>query len=238
MAHPNHNHNSKNHSQRRAPAIEVAGVLGGGAAKLKKKIRDIGRLLKKDTLPAHVRVDNERALKALQVELQNTERDLKAKNTAKKYHMVRFFERKKAIRKLKQAMKAYDEVAKTEVRKDIKKARKVVRHSEVDVAYVVLFPKEEKYISLYPNAKENEDKSTLNNAKAKRGTQLTEQRRREFRKEVETLIDEDKLPFTFADVLSGKAIRVEQTRHRSNGGGEIDAPEQEDADNGEDDFFE
>lgn len=141
--------------------------------------------------------------------MANTQQTLKAKEIAKKYHMVRFFEKKKAIRKLKQAMKTVEEVSKTEVRKDIKKARKVVHHAEIDVAYVVLFPKEEKYISLYPNAKEGEDKSTLNNPKAKMGMQLTEARKREIRKGVEKLMEEGKLPFTFEEVLSGKTLKVD-----------------------------
>ena len=215
----------------------VSDILGGGSAKINKKIRDISRLLKKDNLPAHVRVENERTLKALRVELSNTERVSKAKKTAKKYHMVRFFERKKAIRKLKQARKHLEEMKATDVRKDVKKARKVVHHSEVDVAYVVLFPKEEKYISLYPNAKENEDASTTNNEKAKLGQQRTEKRRREFRKQVEDQLNENKLPFLIDDVLEGKQISIDHQTFKV-GGAEIDAPEGEPKEDEEDDFFE
>ncbi|CAH2353940.1 rRNA-processing protein Efg1p [[Candida] railenensis] len=244
------NHNRKNgHNNRNN--TQVADVLGAGASKLKKKIRDIERLLKKDNIPAHIRVDNERSLKALKVDLVNTQNSLKAKEVAKKYHMVRFFERKKAIRKLKQAMKSFEDVSKTEVRKDIKKARKVVSHSEVDVAYVILFPKEEKYISLYPNAKAGEDQSTLNNAKAKKGAQMTEQRKRELRKNVEKLIETGKLPFSFDDVLAGKTIKVDTSSYsQSTPHQEIDAPNKEHHNNKhgqdkeveqeeeEDDFFE
>lgn len=240
------NHGRNNGRNNRNNNTQVADVLGAGASKLKKKIRDIERLLKKDNIPAHIRVDNERSLKALKVDLVNTQKSLKAKEVAKKYHMVRFFERKKAIRKLKQAMKAYEDVSKTEVRKDIKKARKVVHHSEVDVAYVILFPKEEKYISLYPNAKEGEDKSTLNNPKAKKGAQMTEQRKRELRKNVEKLIESGKLPFSFEDVLNGKTIKVDTSSYsQTTPHQEIDAPASEDthaqvkeAEEEEDDFFE
>lgn len=218
-------------------AIELTGVIGGGAAKLKKKIRDIERLLKKESLPADIRLNNERALKGLNVELQNAQFNLKTKEIAKKYHMVRFFERKKAVRKLKLARKALEEVTKTEVRKDIKKARKVVKHSEVDVAYVVLFPKTEKYISLYPNASNEEADGS--NLKAKAGLQQTDQRRRDFRKEVETLIDEEKLPFSIDDVVSGRATNFDnRPRERAVMQQEIDAPEQKKTEQEADDFFE
>lgn len=207
----------------------MAGVLGGGAAKVKKKIRDIQRLLRKDNLPADVRHENERALKALQVDLDNTQARLRAAKNAKKYHMVRFFERKKALRKLKQARKALAEAEEAGVKKDIKKARKVVRHCEVDVAYVILYPKEKKYIALYPNS--DVDMSDPN---VKKGVQQSDERRLEFKKHVELLIDEDKLPFTFEAALTGKNIVVEQEHHTTT---EIDAPQQE-PQNDEDDFFE
>lgn len=221
-------------------SIEVAGVIGTGASKTRKKMRDIERLLKKDTLPAHVRVENERALKALGVELQNTQYNLKAKQNAKKYHMVRFFEKKKAIRKLKQARKTLEDTASTEVRKDIKKARKVVKHSEVDIVYVMLFPKTEKYISLYPNPKEDDKTELSKNPKAKKGMQMTEERKRELRKQAERLLDENKLPFSIDDVLQGKTIRLDDTQNHAVLTEEIDAPSKKynDEEEKEDDFFE
>lgn len=213
-------------------SIEVAGVLGGGAAKVKKKIRDIERLLKKDKLPADVRNENERALKALKVDLDKTQSQLKTQKIAKKYHMVRFFERKKAIRKLKQARKTFDEVSKTEVKKDIKKARKVLKHCEVDVAYVVLFPKDEKYISLYPNIDNNVD---MSNPKIKKGILESDEIRRDFKKHVEKLVDSHSLPFSLDDAVQGKRINVFENNYGAPAK-EIDAPEA--AKDEEDDFFE
>lgn len=222
--------------RRRGPrdSVGVADVLGAGAAKLKKRIRDIERLLKKDNLKADVRIGNERALKALKVELENTQLNLKAKNLAKKYHMVRFFEKKKAIRKYNQAKKQVEEVSKTEVKKDIKKARKLLKHCEIDVFYVILFPKTEKYISLYPNSKQ-EDEKTLTNLKAKKGMQQTEERKRQFRKECEKLIEENKLSFTIDDIISGKPINVEIKNFTPTK--EIDAPQEKQQEE-DDDFFE
>ncbi|KAK6462531.1 rRNA-processing protein EFG1 [Scheffersomyces coipomensis] len=226
----------KNNRRSNGASIEVSKVLGAGSSKIKKKIRDIERLLKKDNLPANVRVENERSLKALKVELGNTKLNLKAKEISKKYHMVRFFEKKKAVRKAKQARKEFEEVSKAGVRKEIKKARKKLRHSEVDLAYIVLFPKTEKYISLYPNPKEN-DEVDMKNPKAKKGIQLTEQRKRELINQAEKLIEEDKLPFSLEDVIQGKTIKLDERSHNEVPTEEIDAPVQKEEEE-EDDFFE
>lgn len=214
-------------------ARDVSVALSGSIHKVRKRIRDIERLLKRESIPADIRVDKERELKALNVTLDDAAHDQKIKKIAKKYHMVRFFERKKAIRKLKQAVKQYDSAVETEVKKDIKKARKVVKHCQVDVAYVVLFPKDEKYISLYPNSEPQD----ISNPKVKKGIQQAEERSRSFKKYVESLIDQEKLPFSLDDAVAGKTIYVDEKRNFENQR-EIDAPEHAQDENEEDDFFE
>ncbi|WPK24422.1 hypothetical protein PUMCH_001696 [Australozyma saopauloensis] len=210
---------------------DLSDVLGS-SARARKKIKSIEGLLQRDNLPADVRIEKERALKALQADLKNTLFKLKTQKRAKKYHMVRFFERKKALRKLKQAKKALDEATETAVKKDIKKARRAMHHCQVDVAYVFMFPKSEKYISLYPAENSELDDNE------KKGKLLTDEKRLEFKKKVEELIESDRLPFTFEDALDGKTIIVdnikwpEQTK-------EIDAPTAvAEAVVEEDDFFE
>lgn len=226
----------KSHRANRNNHIEVSKAINtGSSAKLKKKIRDIERLLSKnDKLPADKKIEYERALKGLKVELQNSQNVLKAKNNATKYHMVRFFEKKKAIRKLKQLRKAYEDVQKTEVRKDIKKARKQLKHGEIDLVYVMLFPKSEKYISLYPSANDED----LSDPNVKIGLRKTEARRLEFRKEVEKMMEEGKVPFTVDDIMSGKKVKTDVGATRVAPTAEIDAPEQKDLEPQEDDFFE
>ncbi|KAL6451362.1 hypothetical protein SBY92_002702 [Candida maltosa Xu316] len=213
----------------RGASIQVAESMGSGSAKIKKKIRDIERLLKKNSkLPADKRVEYDRALKGLKVELQNSQVQNKAKVLAKKYHM-------KAVRKLKNLRKEFEEISKAGVRKDIKKARKQLKHGELDLAYVVMFPKTEKYISLYPSPND-EDQTDPNVIK---GLKITEERRREFRRSVEKLMDEGKLPFAIDDVLQGKNIRLDHQKAVINE--EIDAPEakqESQANEEEDDFFE
>lgn len=210
-------------------------VLG---SKLKKKIRDVERLLKRDSLNGTTRTENERKLKALKVQLDNSKVNLHAKKNAKKYHMVRFFEKKKAIRKLKQAMKTLEDAQKTEVKKDIKKARKSVRSYEIDVVYTILFPKSEKYISLYPNPKE-EDEQLKSTPQARAGQLASDKIKREKRKEFELLIEDEKLPFTLDDVLSGKSVSLDSEILTAKMAQEIDAAEQvSEAEEEEDDFLE
>lgn len=183
----------KNNRSRNGSSINVALAIDSGAGKLRKKIRDIERLLKRDSLPADVRINNERLLKALQALLATTEVQNKARHMLKKYHMVRFFESKKAHRKATQAQKA---VAKLEAegapKKDIKKARKVLQHAQVDVAYVLNFPKTEKYIALYVDELLPEDE------KSRQGVLATNQKRQAFRKQCAEMLQEGTLPVAAA----------------------------------------
>ncbi|ODV95076.1 hypothetical protein PACTADRAFT_50895, partial [Pachysolen tannophilus NRRL Y-2460] len=207
---PNRNnkwHNRNGAGAGSAGAVDISASVGGGKSKLKKKIRDIERLLKKDNLRSDVRVNNERALKTLKADLTNTELNLKAQKISKKYHMVRFFERKKAIRKLKQAQKNLEILENTDksAKKDIKKARKILRHCEIDLAYVINFPKTEKYISLYPNDPNIDNKDNLD-ANVKKGLLETERKREIYKRDFEKLMDEGRLPIRIEDVLQGKKI--------------------------------
>ncbi|RLV93526.1 hypothetical protein JA1_002273 [Spathaspora sp. JA1] len=232
--------NKRRDQQRgRGKSIVVTDSLNAGASKIKKKIRDIERLLgkKNSNLPADKRIEYDRALKALHVELGNAQMQIKAKEIAKKYHMVRFFEKKKAIRKLKQLRKQFEEATKTEVRKDIKKARKAVKQGEIDVAYVVMFPKTEKYISLYPNPKEN-DEVDSKSRNAILGAKRTQERRAQFRKEVEKLMEDGKLPFAIDDAIAGKTIRLDFAPQSAQFTQEIDAPQANADEQEQDEFFE
>lgn len=211
---------------------DLSDVLGS-TVRVKKKIKSIENLLSKETLPADIRIEKERALKALHLDLKNSRFNLKTKERAKKYHMLRFFERKKALRKLKQATKAHNEAVETEVRKDIKKARKVLKHAQVDVAYVYMFPKSEKYIALYPN---EPSADALKDENVRKGMQKTDEKRQLFRRKMEETIDSEKLPFTFEDALAGKTIQVDDVKLPEQEK-EIDAPQEQEQEE-EDDFFE
>ena len=69
---------------------------------LKKRRRDLQRLLSRsaETLPADIRVNHERELAACEAEIEAAKNAAERSRMIKKYHMVRFFERKKATRLL------------------------------------------------------------------------------------------------------------------------------------------
>ena len=89
---------------------------------LKKKENKRYRTINQENpnLPADKKIEYDRALKGLKVELQNSQVQNKAKVLAKKYHMVRFFERKKAVRKLKNLRKEFERILKLELEKILK----------------------------------------------------------------------------------------------------------------------
>jgi hypothetical protein len=59
---------------------------------IKKRIRDVKRRLERsENLPANIRVENERALAAYQLDLAAAEEEKTRQKMISKYHMVRFF---------------------------------------------------------------------------------------------------------------------------------------------------
>lgn len=102
---------------------------------IKKMIRDTNRLLSRPNLPADLRREQERKLSALQVALSDRQKSEVEREMAVKYRMVKFFERKKALRRLAAAQAKADSAA--------------VSEAQLDLAYILHFPKDRKYISLY-----------------------------------------------------------------------------------------
>lgn len=111
---------------------------------LKKQLRDTQRLLSRANLPADVRRDKERMLSALQVQMDERQKQEQTRKMVSAYRMVRFFEEKKAVRHLKQALKGEEEAAKEK--------------AIMDLNYVLHFPKDRKYISLFPSAETTDER--------------------------------------------------------------------------------
>lgn len=175
-------------------ALEMAQFLDAGVNKLKRRIRDIERLLrkKKDVLPDTVLIEKERTLDALRMELESAELRTKAKKNASKYHMIRFFERKKALRRYNKTSKELEEDPKN------KSLKKQLKECKYDLCYVVNFPKTEKYISLYPNSSEDNQENDQ-----------TSIRRETFKKLIKKQSKEGTLPVPFEDILKGKKLEKE-----------------------------
>ncbi|KAL8420133.1 hypothetical protein RB594_003058 [Gaeumannomyces avenae] len=134
---------------RKNPGAEDASVNA-----MKTRARTIQRRLQKQPgderpMPANVQNDLERELVALKQRIQEA-RDKKLRsNMIGKYHMVRFFERKKAQRLVKKIQKELDEAKDPD---EIVKLQKDLHIAQVDVNYAIYFPFLEQYISLYPSA--------------------------------------------------------------------------------------
>lgn len=208
-------------------SLEMAQYLDAGANKLKRRIRDLERLLKKkkDVLPSNVIVEKERTLQALKLELENHEVKEQIKKNAKKYHMVRFFERKKALRKYKKALKTYNEEQSEE-------NKRILFDNEINLCYVVNFPKSEKYISLFPTEQENAAES-----------EKTQLRRKAFLDLVRKELADGTLPVSVEDILQGKKLGEENIGLRldKDKNSQVDNnPEKDDNEDNEeeDDFFE
>ncbi|CAG8971507.1 hypothetical protein HYALB_00002092 [Hymenoscyphus albidus] len=127
---------------------------------IKKRIRDVSRRLERaDDLPATVRMDDERALEAYVHELEAAEAEKIRQKMIGKYHMVRFFERKKAARILKKLRK---QLLETTSEEEVEMLKTKMHIAEVDLSYTQYSPLSERYISLYPQKKpgtEEEDSS-------------------------------------------------------------------------------
>lgn len=223
-------------------------IEAGTTTKLNKKIRDITRLLdkKKESLPANVIIEKERELKALKVELANAKLKIKIKDLSKKYHMVRFFEKKKALRRYNQVKNKLAELTNnndSDDKSEIKKTKKKLKHCEEDLIYIVNFPRTEKYIALFPT---EESDNTKNN-----------ERRQFYKHKFQEMVENSTIPIGLEDILKGVTLESKGFNpvvHEVQDTAEIDAMEiltstgksnnnnedvrNDNAENEEDDFFE
>ncbi|KAI0686284.1 hypothetical protein BC835DRAFT_1288400 [Cytidiella melzeri] len=124
-----------------------AGAAVPGVQKIKAALRQTRRLLAKDKLAADVRVATERKQRALEADLATAERARKERTIAQRYHKVKFFERQKVTRKLKQVQRMLE--VSTD-KKEKKKLGKALLELRIDLNYILHYPKLKKYISLFP----------------------------------------------------------------------------------------
>jgi len=116
---------------------------------IKSKIRDVTRLLERsENLPADVRIEKERALAGYKQDLEKATREKKRQQMITKYHMVRFFERKRATKNLTKLRRQLDITASNDA--IVGRLKVEVHDAEVDLNYTMYHPLAEKYISLFP----------------------------------------------------------------------------------------
>ncbi|KAK7402989.1 rRNA-processing protein efg1 [Neonectria punicea] len=127
----------------------------GSSQWVRKRVRNIERLLNRNQdLPANVRNDLERELAAHKTAMSDKAFQKKRGAMISKYHMVRFFERKKAMRLAKQLRKRIDQGNSPEETEELKR---LLHIAEVDEAYTQHFPHIETYVSLYKSEPTKED---------------------------------------------------------------------------------
>ncbi|KAJ6110648.1 rRNA-processing protein efg1 [Penicillium sp. IBT 16267x] len=119
---------------------------------LKRRIRDVKRLLNKGTLPADARIVQERALAGYEQDLADETARRDRSHLIKKYHFVRFLDRKTASKNLNKLLRRekdqeLDSKQKARLQQKIHEAR-------VSLNYTIYYPLTEKYISLYPKSQE------------------------------------------------------------------------------------
>ncbi|RDA84515.1 hypothetical protein CP532_1497 [Ophiocordyceps camponoti-leonardi (nom. inval.)] len=120
-----------------------------------KRARSIARLLqrKEEDLPADVRNSLERELATLQAELADKAFHKKRSAMISKYHMVRFFERRKASRLVKQLKRQMEQKPAPD---EMKRLKQDLHVAKVDEAYTLYYPHAEPYISLYGKSRSTE----------------------------------------------------------------------------------
>ncbi|WFD32628.1 18S rRNA maturation protein [Malassezia sp. CBS 17886] len=145
--------NARNAGARRAPGAparraaprEHADADAGGVNKLKSGVRQTKRLLARDALEPGKRIEAERRLLALERELETRLQTNKVRALASRYHKVKFFERQKLhrrIRQMRRASAAEDEAVPGKAR------RRQLKELRVFLNYVLHFPKNQRYFAL------------------------------------------------------------------------------------------
>ena len=131
---------------------------------LKVKIRECKMTLENRNLSADVRQTRERILKALTMDLSGdcmaepSKRASLNSKASKRYKKIRFFERRKLIRKLKQVRRNLKKISKGDL-----SDRDVLESSLLDIRkrinYTIYFPEDQKYLSLFPNSQSTDMKA-------------------------------------------------------------------------------
>ncbi|KAG9081877.1 18S rRNA maturation protein [Ceratobasidium sp. 370] len=139
-----HNADGKRQKYHKKPNPDEPGV-----QKLKSSLRQTRRLLAKDDLAPDVRIQTERRLKSLEADLAKAETRRKERSMAVRYHKIKFFDKRKVIRKINQTKRALE--APELEKKERKRLQKALLGHRVDLNYILNYPKLAKYISLYPS---------------------------------------------------------------------------------------
>ncbi|KAI0400991.1 hypothetical protein F4802DRAFT_461766 [Xylaria palmicola] len=139
-----HTYQNSRHKKNKGTSLERPDSINW----LKKRARTIERRLnREDSLPANVKHELEKELDHHRHKLEDLADKKKRSAMIQKYHMVRFFERKKADRLARQIR---TQLKTTSDKEERKKLEADLHIAEVDALYAKFFPHRERYVSLYP----------------------------------------------------------------------------------------
>ncbi|PLB45675.1 hypothetical protein P170DRAFT_414102 [Aspergillus steynii IBT 23096] len=126
---------------------------------LKKRIRDVKRLLNKVDLPADARIVQERALAGYEKDLEDENSRRDRSKMIKKYHFVRFLDRKTATKDVNRLLRREKALAESDDASSKKsKLAQKIHVARVNLNYTIYYPLTEKYIALYAKVKKDKER--------------------------------------------------------------------------------
>ena len=144
--------NNSSHSNNK---VQQQGASASGPAK--QNLRSLQRLLSRGTLPPEVRIAKEAQVAALQGDVQKQSRVNREKHFSKKYHGVKFVERRKVERKIGQLQRRVAQLQQQGGSDEAATAEGELREAEHDLLYIQHFPRSKKYLSLFPTGEDENE---------------------------------------------------------------------------------
>lgn len=189
---------------KRPPAQQSAGK----KQTAKQRTRGLERLLKRDSLPADVRAAKEKELAILRGDVQKQSRVAREKHFSKKYHGVKFIERRKVERRIATVQRSIAEGG-----GDPAALEEALQEAQHDLLYIQHFPRAKKYLSLFPTSAVDDAYV----AKRRRRIRALIVRRVEAGLPVGTLAEEDDDDDDDAVALKAAAADDEEEEHDPGG---------------------
>ena len=124
----------------------------------KQQIRGVERYLRRDDISEESRRVQQKKLESLKKSLAERERVDKEKKLSKQYHGIKFFEKKKLLRKRKQLQKKLRANAANMSVDEKLQVRGELQKVDEGLTYISFFPKGKKYLSLFPAKNATDEK--------------------------------------------------------------------------------
>ncbi|KAJ3247280.1 18S rRNA maturation protein [Chytriomyces hyalinus] len=142
----------------------------GGISGIRKRLRDTERLLKRPNLQATAKQDLERRVKALNTELMLKQREANETEIMNKYKYIKHVVLRKITKLEKSLAPPTDDSDDAPLDKDEKELlESELAEQRVNLAYIEFFPRDMKYVSLFPTtATPAETETSKSNSKKRK----------------------------------------------------------------------